>query len=209
MLKPNKQQEEKETGRIEAFSDGVFAVAITLLVLDIKVPHASDLGPTTTLAHALLQEWPQFLAYVTSFATILIMWMNHHKLFNQIRRTDHWFLLWNGLLLLWVTLVPFPTALVAEFIHRKDASFAAAIYSGTFILISIFFNLVWRYAAHNNRLLKADKDDRFIRITNRQYVFGPIIYLIAFALAFVNVTASVTACMLLAVFFALPIAPDR
>ncbi|HLV79441.1 MAG TPA: TMEM175 family protein [Chthonomonadaceae bacterium] len=206
MLKPTRQQEEKETGRIEAFSDGVFAVAITLLVLDIKVPHAADLGSQGTLARALLLQWPQFLAYVTSFATILIMWMNHHKLFNQIRRTDHWFLLWNGLLLFGVTIVPFPTALVAEFIHRKDAALAAIIYSGTFILISVFFNLVWRYAAHKNRLLKADKDDRFVRIINRQYACGPFFYLIAFALAFTNVTASITACMALAVFFALPIA---
>jgi uncharacterized membrane protein len=136
------------------------------------------------------------------------MWINHHKLFNQIRRTDHWFLLWNGLLLLWVTLVPFPTALVAEFIHRKDAALAAAFYSGTFILISIFFNLVWRHAATRNRLLKEDKDDRFVRAINRQYACGPFLYLIAFALAFVNVTASVTACMLLAIFFALPTATD-
>jgi len=102
---------ENETGRLEAFSDGVIAVAITLLVLDIKVPHATDLGGGTLL-RALSHQWPVYLAYLTSFATILVMWLNHHNLFKQIKRVDHTLLLLNGLLLLGVTLVPFPTALI-------------------------------------------------------------------------------------------------
>jgi len=102
----------RETGRVEAFSDGVFAIAVTLLVLDLKVPKPGDLGGESLLS-ALARQWPAFLAYLTSFATILVMWVNHHKMFNHIRRTDDRFLFLNGLLLLFVTFVPFPTALVA------------------------------------------------------------------------------------------------
>jgi uncharacterized membrane protein len=101
-----------DTARTEAFSDGVFAIAITLLVLDIKVPH--DLPENTSLLRALLNQWPIYMAFLTSFATIGIMWLNHHRMFRYIRRVDHWFLVLNGLLLLGVTFVPFPTSLAAE-----------------------------------------------------------------------------------------------
>ena len=122
MSEPNEfvTQQEKETGRIEAFSDGVFAIAITLLILEIKVPNAHDLG-AGGLGAALLRLWPSYLAFVTSFATILVMWVNHHKLFRHIRRSDDAFLFLNGLLLLFVTSVPFPTSLVAEYLQRPEA----------------------------------------------------------------------------------------
>lgn len=195
---------EKETGRVEAFSDGVFAIAVTLLVLDIKVPRIHDLPAGERLLPALLQQWPTYLAYITSFLTILIMWINHHKLFNEIRRCDHWFLVINGLLLMVVSVVPFPTALLAEYIRQPDAKLAAAIYSGVYVLIALLFNLLWRYASANDRLLRHNKDLHFIANINRQYAFGPLLYLIAFVLAFLNVTASVGMCLLLAIFFALP-----
>ena len=87
----------KETGRIEAFSDGVFAIAMTLLVLDLKVP--KEVGANHSLSSALLEQWPSYLAFLISFATVGIMWMNHHRLFTLIHRTDHWLLVLNGLLL--------------------------------------------------------------------------------------------------------------
>src|ERR1700680_3215204 len=98
----------EETGRVEAFSDGVFAIAMTLLVLDIKVPR--DLAEGGTPAQALPSQWPTYLAFVTSYATILIMWVNHHRLFTHIARWDDRLLFANGLLLLGIVLVPFPTA---------------------------------------------------------------------------------------------------
>src|SRR5262245_58066326 len=104
--------EVKETARIEAFSDGVFAIAITLLVLDMKVPGSKDLPADVRLISVLGRQWPTYLAYVTSFLTILIMWVNHHRLFQHIKRTDNPFLMLNGLLLMGVTIVPFPTGLV-------------------------------------------------------------------------------------------------
>lgn len=135
------------TGRIEAFSDGVFAIAMTLLVLDIKVPH--DLTPDRTLAQALVGQWPTYLAFATSFATILIMWVNHHRLFTHIGRGDDGLLFCNGLLLLGVVLVPFPTALVSEYLGRAGQKTAALIYNSTFIAIALCFNLLWRSASTN------------------------------------------------------------
>ena len=102
-----------ETARIEAFSDGVFAIAITLLVLDLKVPR--DLPDGRTLAGALLAQWPAYMAFASSFMTILIMWVNHHRIFTLVGRSDSRLLFFNGLLLMGVTVVPFPTALVAEY----------------------------------------------------------------------------------------------
>src|SRR5262245_12641783 len=98
-----------ETARLEAFSDGVFAVAITLLALDLGVPGAGDLTRYHGLAGALGNNWPHYLAFALSFLTILIMWVNHHSIFRFIRRSDHSFLLLNGLLLMVITTVPFGT----------------------------------------------------------------------------------------------------
>lgn len=195
--------EEKETGRVEAFSDGVFAIAITLLVLDLKVPRAESLPVGVGLWEYLVGQWPVFLAYMVSFCTILIMWTSHHRLFNHIRRIDSTFMYINGLLLLFVSVVPFPTSLLAEHIQHEYAHTAAAIYSGNSICIAIMFNLLWRYAAHNHRLLSRNADPVFVKGVNRQYWFGPPLYFLAFVLAFVNVIASVAICFALAVFFAM------
>jgi uncharacterized membrane protein len=191
-----------ETARIEAFSDGVFAIAITLLVLDIKVPR--ELGDTDTLARALARQWPSYLALVTSFATILIMWINHHRLFTLIGRSDHGLLFYNGLLLFGVIIVPFPTALVAEYLGRPGQYLAAAIYNGTFFMIAVFFRLLWRSASTRDRLIHPTADRRAVQAVTDSYRWGPLMYVAAFALAFVSVTASLALNLGLAVYFALP-----
>lgn len=196
-------EEEKETGRIEAFSDGIFGIAITLLVLNIKVPSAADIRANTTLLRALLAQWPAYLSYLTSYMTILIMWMNHHKLFRHIHRSDHLFLLFNGLLLMSVTIVPFPTAVLAEHINTAEGRTAAVMYSGTFFMIAILFYALWHYASHGQRLLARSHTENVAAIS-RQYRFGPLLYLIAFLLAFASAWASVSTCVALALFFALP-----
>ena len=196
---------EKETGRVEAFSDGVFAVAITLLALDIHVPRLDAL-PHGGLGPALLALWPSLLAYVTSFATILIMWLNHDRLFEQIHRKDHLLLIYNGLLLMVITLFPFPTALLAEYLAHGAASakIAAAVYSAFSIVMAVCFNLLWRHAATGGRLLADDHDRHKARGITEQYRLGPLIYFVAFGLAFVSAPASVLVSFLLALFFALP-----
>jgi len=200
--------EDKETGRLEAFSDGVFAVAITLLVLNIKIPGIdtppSQLPNDTQLWRILLNELPMFVAYVTSFATIGVMWLNHHRLYTYIKRTDTGLILLNLLLLLIVVFIPFPTALVAEYLVHPDQHAAALLYSGTNVVLAVCFNLLWRYAAFHNRLIGKTANPEDVASISRQYLFGPLLYLIAFGLAFISVPASIIFILLLALFFALP-----
>src|SRR6267154_1601546 len=111
----SREKHEKETGRLEAFSDGVFAIAITLLALELKVPHLESGGRVTSAAIAagLANQWPSYFAFVTSFFTVLIMWVHHHAIFRLVQRADVTLLFANGFLLMLVTVVPFPTAVVA------------------------------------------------------------------------------------------------
>jgi len=127
-----------------------------------------------------------------------------HKMFRLIRRSDHVFLMISGLLLMFVTLVPFPAALLAEHIAQPGGSTAAAVYSGTFVFIAILLNVLWRHASHDGRLLARDHNREGAATITKQYRFGPVLYLAAFALAFVSVPASVGLCGCLAAFFALP-----
>ena len=192
----------RDTARIEAFSDGIFAIAATLLVLDLKVPHDAAAGPG--LLRALAAQWASYVAFATSFAFIGIMWINHHRLFTLIRRSDNLLLVYNGLLLFGVTFVPFPTALLAEYTPRDGGHVAAAVYSGTYTVLAIFFNLLWHHASHKNRLLDRNADPSMVEAITRGYRFGPLLYFVSFVLAFVSVPASLAMNLALAIFFALP-----
>lgn len=196
--------EEKTTGRIEAFSDGVFAVAITLLVLDIKVPPFQPANPAFSLAHELFAEWPAYLAFVMSFLTVLIMWINHHRVFGLIQRTDDRFMILNGLLLLCVTIVPFATSLLAAYIRLPDARAATLVYAGTCLAMALCFNGLWHYAARGGRLLDKNHDPATAEGITKSYRFGPSLYVVVFALAFVSVPASVGLSLFLALFFTIP-----
>jgi uncharacterized membrane protein len=188
-----------ETARIEAFSDGVFAIAVTLLILEVKVPAAGS----GQLGKQLLQQWPSYVAFVLSFAFIGIMWINHHRLFNHIRRADDGLLIWNLLLLLGVTAVPFPTAVLATHLQTADARIAAIVYNGTYLVIAIFFNLLWRYAL-THHLLGHEVDKASADKISKQYAGGPFLYVACIALAWFSVTASLVLNLCLAIFFALP-----
>ena len=134
-----------------------------------------------------------------------MVWINHHRLFTYIKRTDTILFLFNLLLLLVIVFIPFPTALVAQqYAMRPDQHAAAAIYSGTNVILAICFNLLWRYATYHNRLLDKNADTRAVAAISRQYVFGPLVYLISFGLAWINTPASIICNLLLALFFALP-----
>jgi uncharacterized membrane protein len=191
--------DEKETGRVEAFSDGVFAIAITLLVLELKVPHLPDGGAGGSLVRALLAQWPSYVALVTSFFTILIMWINHHRIFRFVHRIDANFLYANGLLLFGVTVVPFPTAVLADYFEKPGASVAAAAYAGTFVLIGLAYNLLWRSAIAGRRLLKAGVSEDAIREISRRYWIGVPGYVAAALGAFVSVFLTVGICVALLV----------
>ncbi len=196
--------ETKETGRIEAFSDGVFAVAITLLVLDIKVPVPALNGQHASLAKELIAEWPAYLAFVTSFLTILVMWINHHRVFGLIKRSDDRFLILNGLLLLSVTIVPFTTSLVAAYIRNPEAKLAALIYSGSSVFLALSFRCLWHYASTNGRLLVSNHDTEVAKGLTASYKYGPHVYATVFGIGFFSVYACLFLCMALAVFFTIP-----
>ena len=190
-----------ETARVEAFSDGVFAIAITLLILEIKVPSPAN----GALGRQLLAQWPSYISFVISFAFIGIMWINHHRLFTHIRKCDDLLLVLNLLLLLGVTSVPFPTSVLALHLGGPDQRIAAILFNGTYLLIAILFNVLWRYAASKNRRLLAEnvRLESVDRIS-RQYAFGPLLYLGCLALAWISVPASLAMNLALACFFALP-----
>lgn len=199
--------EGKETGRLEAFSDGVIAIAITLLVLEIKVP--GNLPAGKSLWVALFDQWPTYLALVTSFVTILIMWINHHRMFSHISRIDTVLMLLNGGLLLGITILPFTTELVGEYLEKPDEQVAAIVYNGVFIFTATFFNLSWRYASHNNRLLNPGADLEAVRALTRQYMFGIPGYFFTLLIALVNFPASLILTIFIAIFFAFPSKKQR
>jgi uncharacterized membrane protein len=187
-----------ETGRIEAFSDGVFAIAITLLVIELKVPD-SEHG----LWHGLVEEWPQFAAYLTSFFIIGIMWVNHHSMFNTIVRSDRVLLFLNLLLLLWTTLLPFPTRLVAEHLGDggTDASVAAAVYSANLTLAAIAFSLIWSYAVRNGRLIAAPMGRRAEWRSIWRFSIGTFLYAATIGISFASAGAALAIQFALALYY--------
>lgn len=188
------------TTRLEAFSDGVFAIAITLLVLEIKVP-PSD----TVLGAELLRLWPSYLAYVVSFLVIGGIWINHHAMFHHIVHVDGTLLLLNILSLMLIAFLPFPTAVLAEAFHRGiDESIAAAFYGGILTVLGIFVNIMWRYAARGGQLLSSHTPATKIQKINRQFLIGPIVYAIATLIALVLPWLAVLLFILLNLFYLWP-----
>lgn len=199
------------TGRIEAFSDGVFAVAITLLVLGIGVPNMDDAPLGATLFEELVDQWPSYLGYAISFLQIGVMWANHHNRFRLIARPDHGLLFLNVLFLMCVAFIPFPTALLSEYLEGTTAerTTAGVVYAGAMMLMAILFTLLWLYAASNRRLLDERLDPGMARAMTRRYVLGAFFYVLAFALAFVSLAASLALLVGLALVFILPEPSER
>jgi uncharacterized membrane protein len=185
------------TARLETFSDGVFAIAATLLILEIGVDTASrkDLGSQ------LLDIWPSYLAYATSFLVIGIIWLNHHHCVSLIGRCDRTFLFVNLLLLLVVSFFPFPTKLVAEYINRPDEQSAAFAYAATLLLMALTYNFWWRYARTNRRLILDGVPDASLRAVDRAFGPGVPAYGLVLAIVFVSPLASVILTLALAVFY--------
>jgi uncharacterized membrane protein len=193
-------QELKETGRIEAFSDGVFAVAVTLLILTIQVPPESQ----PDIRSFVLKQWPFFLAYLVSFLTILIMWANHHSIFNLVVRTDRILIILNGILLMLITFFDYPTAIVGAALRAgRYQQFATMFYTGTLVVVTIVYNIFWRYIAAHTRLLDEHVNPATVQKISREYRFGPIFYVVAFALAYFNALAGILATLALAIYFGL------
>jgi uncharacterized membrane protein len=193
--------EQNETSRIEAFSDGVFAIAITLLIIEIAVPHLED---GQSLGNALSDEWPSYFAYVLSFITIGIYWANHHSFFKLFHHVDHGFLMLNVFFLMLIAFLPFPTAVLAEYMPDDDHRQAAiAFYTFGLLLPAIGWLLLWSWA-NLRELVVHDLDPAYRRFLTWQYIGSCLIYLAAFLLAFVTQWLALIVCTGLTALYLLP-----
>jgi uncharacterized membrane protein len=191
--------------RLESFSDGVIAVAITLLVLGITIP---DPAHTASLTATLGQRWPEYAAYVISFLTIGIIWINHHVMINRLREADHAILILNLLLLMSISVLPFATGLMATYLkHPAGRSLAAAVYAGSFLVMAIMFLTLNRHIL----LREAHMIGTELTLAQRRQILtrsagGSIPYLIATPLAFVSPYLTLAICGAVAVYYAFPVA---
>ncbi len=190
-----------EKARVEAFSDGVLAIAITLLILEIRVPEPEALNGAG-LAHYLGQQWSSYAAYLLSFAVIGIMWVNHHAIFQAVARVDRTLLLLNLHLLLWIAFLPFPTALVARYFRRGyDAGVAMAVYSGVMFVIGLSFQLLWRWITRDDRLLHGHIDQPQAHARATRFGLGLGVYLAAVGLSFLSAFATLILHFLMAGYY--------
>jgi len=195
---------EARTGRIEAFSDGVFSIAITLLVLDLHVPGRDEIA-ARGIWGALADRWPNYLGFLLSFLLIGQVWANHRTMFGFIRRADTTLVVLNTLLLLNIAVLPFCAALLAASVTRAHERQAALlVYTGALALGGVVYNALWWYAAHERRLIVARLSPHTVRILTRNYLLGPTLYTVAFALAFVNGLISLALCVALILLYLTP-----
>jgi len=184
-----------ETGRIEGFSDGIFSIAATLLVLELKPPPAN-----APFWPSLLSQWPGFAGFLLSFLFIGIMWINHHRLFKHIRRSDDVLMLTNLVLLLGVVWIPYPTSLMAQAVTRGSILDAAILYNGSYLVIALLFNLQL-YIAIRRGLV--DREYAAVRHIAKSYVIGPALYALCLAVTWWNVPLSLTINGAMALYFLL------
>jgi uncharacterized membrane protein len=188
----------KDTSRLEAFSDGIFAFAMTLLVLDLRVPVLDAAASQGDLARELLKQWPSFATFAATFLSILIMWINHHGIFRSIYRTTPRLFFANGLLLLMVTTSPFTAALVARYLLTPAASVAVAVYAGSHVILSVAYNWLWQEVVD---CAHSQATEHHARVT-RNYRIGLPIYCAATATAFYSPFLSLAICAGLWAFWA-------
>lgn len=188
-----------DTSRLEAFSDGVIAIAITLLVLEIKVPPGEAIGV------GLVHLWPSYLAYAISFIVIGAIWINHHTMFDWIVRADHRLLVLNTLHLMFIAFLPFPTAVLAEAFHTGSGQgVATAFYAGTLTVIGVLVSTMWWYAASHRELLNDAISTEQAKAIGKRFLVGPAGYGLATVLAFINPWLSIALFIALNVYFLWP-----
>jgi uncharacterized membrane protein len=174
----------KENSRIEAFSDGVFAIAITLLVLELKVPPVASVHSISDLWNGLFKLWPSYFAFTLSFGILLVSWVNHHYLFNILEKSSRHFLYANGFLLLTITFMPFPTALLAQYISTDYAKPAIAFYCFGGVVNSIGWNLLLHTLYKPKKLIISEASIKLVDIIKRSTQIGFVIYSIATVMSF-------------------------
>jgi uncharacterized membrane protein len=192
------------TQRLEAFSDGVFAIATTLLILEIKIPSHDDLLHSSLFDY-LLKIWPKYFAYAFSFISIGIYWSNHHYIFKLYKRTNHIFNMMNVLFLMVISFLPFPTAIFGDYINDADhRQNAVTFYAFGIFLPAFVWFMMWLYAKHKKRLIDERLSDRFIRHLTRLFLFSNILYLAAILISLISPTASILLNITLTLLYLLP-----
>ncbi|MDO8369844.1 MAG: TMEM175 family protein [Candidatus Nitrotoga sp.] len=191
---------EKETSRIEAFSDGVFAIALTLLAIDLKAPVIETIN-NANLTAAIVERWTEYFAFFNSFIVVLLMWISHHCIFKIVRKTNTLFILANGLVLFFVAAVSYPTSVLAKFLLTDAAPAAAAFYAGYLFMANGAFIMLLRVISGNKNLLMNKVYDDDIRKLSHGLFMALPIYLAATLFAFVNAWITVAITSLLWVYW--------
>jgi uncharacterized membrane protein len=173
--------------RLEALADGVFAIVMTLLVLEISVPLITGTSANAELIQKLLEMWPKFLAYGVSFLVLGVMWINHHLMFHHIRRADSKLVWINILMLMFVALVPFSTSLLGEYGQTQTA---VVVYGANILLTLIMAFILWAYATGKYRLVDSDIDPKFVKRTKIMFLISSLFFLLAIGVSFISPVAS-------------------
>jgi uncharacterized membrane protein len=195
-------------GRLEAFSDGVLAIVITLLILEIKVPEPIE--ARGELRHALAEQWPHYVSFLLSFFVVGVIWLNHHATINLLARTDHRLQVLNLLLLLPVTVLPWPTDLLATYTKdgtAADQRLAVLIYGATSTAMALSFNVLWRYLRRHPELHKTHVTPELLAVRNHRYMVGLAVYPVATAVGLLSVPLFLALMLGLAFLYLLP-TPD-
>lgn len=172
------------TSRLEAFCDGVFAIAITLLILEIKVPDIGTINPSHTLAHALWEEWPSWFAFLLSFGTILIAWSNHHGALKLINKSSSQFHFTNGFFLMTIVLLPYPTKLLAEFIDSESAQTAVMFYCLAIVLQNVSWTILFHSMLNPNDLSANKVTREVILKTRTRCIYAFLVYVAIATIAY-------------------------
>jgi len=191
------------TNRIETLADGIFAIVMTLLVFNLKVPEGV---PLAELPARLLELWPKLLSYLISFGVTGIYWINHHNQFYYIKYADRWLLWINILFLMLVALTPFSAALLGEY---PSSVVAVVVYGCNMILNRLVLFLNWWYATSDNRLVSANLAPELVKLFTRRILVAPLFYLVAIGISFFSTEVSILLYSLLTVFYILPSQLDR
>jgi uncharacterized membrane protein len=188
MLRPRERETGRDRDRIVNLSDGIFAIAITLLVLDIKVPNIPEDLVTSELPAAMVSLWPNYLGYFLSFVSIAVFWTIHHSIFRPIRAYDRNLLYLNFLFLMLVAFVPFPTALLGEYGNHQ---LPVAIYAATLAVGRLLLTAIHWYSTRNERLLGEPQDPATMRFFLIRGLTIPAIFLLSIAISFFSVRAAI------------------
>jgi uncharacterized membrane protein len=199
--------ESRDVARLESLSDGVFAVVITLLALDLKPESTESARDAWALLALLAARWPVYVAYLTSFATVLIMWVNHHGMFRFVEHVDMKLLFANGFLLMMITLVPFTTTLLADHLTRASGTAAGALYAGLFAIINVGYNLTWEAVRREARRALSTVPPAAVRRITRNYRLGFPAYLLAAVVARWSPVTTTSICAMLLLLWAVHMQP--